>query len=118
MLEKPITADTIIKERNEFKKKQLDAYEAAYEVDFKSACGRIIKLINENLSAAKTNEKFEVKLLLKCVGDVDVKYQDANLKKVYLKKKPMDFIKKMYPGFKITIIDENQNQIKFKMTLE
>ena len=115
LLEKPITAETIIKARQEFKDKQLEAYEA----NFKSARNGIIKSINENLSAVKMNDKFEVKLWLICgwYNGIDIKYQDDNLKKLYLKKR-MDFIKNMYPRFKITITNENSERIDFTMTLK
>jgi hypothetical protein len=47
-IEKPITADEIIRERKTFKDKQIEVY----ETDFKSCQNLYIKSINENLSAA------------------------------------------------------------------
>lgn len=113
-IEEPITADTIIRKRKEFKDKQIEAY----ETQFKSTHNEFIKSINKCLKAAQPNKKIAIELLLVGTDNkIDDKYKDDNLTKLYMVKR-INFIKEMYPGFKITIIEQNSYQTRFLITLK
>lgn len=99
---KPVTADIIIKQRAQFKKEQLDAYENNY----KDNVYNIIKVINKEMCDPVYNNmtQFAPEFIIhrdNITSKMPKLYINDDLTNTYMTKR-VEFVREMYPDFIIT----------------